>query len=131
MFGEEDDEVFSRVGMIHPGLAGARPPHAPGDQELEGRPLDLPVLLAIIPLNSVKHAHFMHNEVPGIVIPDSIFKRLEDAGERAAQEGVKIAQELIAAMRDEIQGAYIIPSNGRYDLTAEIVEATASVPTQA
>jgi len=100
-------------------------------QELEGRPLDLPVLLAIIPLNSVKHAHFMHNEVPGIVIPDSIFKRLEDAGERAAQEGVKIAQELIAAMRDEIQGAYIIPSNGRYDLTAEIVEATASVPTQA
>lgn len=100
-------------------------------QELEGRPLDLPVLLAIIPLNSVKHAHFMHNEVPGIVIPDSIFKRLEDAGDRAAEEGVKIAQELIAAMRDEVQGAYIIPSNGRYDLTAEIVVATVSLPIQA
>ena len=97
-------------------------------EEIEGRPLELPVLLSIIPLNSVKHARFLHNEVPGIVIPDEMFKRLEHAGDRAAAEGVKIAHELIAAMRDQVQGAYIIPSSGRYDLTAEIVAATVSQP---
>lgn len=100
-------------------------------EELEGRPLELPVLLSIIPLNSVKHARFLHNEVPGITIPDAMFKRLEDAGDRASEEGVKIAHELIAAMRDQVQGAYIIPSTGRYDLAAQIVAATVTQPTGA
>jgi homocysteine S-methyltransferase len=100
-------------------------------EEIEGRAFTLPVLMGVIPLQSVKQAKFLHNEVPGIIIPDAIFKRLEDAGERAAQEGVKIAQELITAMRDEIQGAYIIPSTGRYDLAAEIVAATVNAPARA
>jgi methionine synthase / methylenetetrahydrofolate reductase(NADPH) len=100
-------------------------------EELEGHPLELPVLVAVIPLNSLRHAQFMHNEVPGHIIPDAIFKRLEDAGERAPQEGVKIAQEIIAAIRGQVQGAYIIPSSGRYDLAAEVVAATVSAPSQA
>ncbi len=91
-------------------------------QELEGKPLDLPVLLGVIPLYSLKHAQFLHNEVPGITIPDSIFKRLEDAGDRAPQEGVKIAQELMAQMRGMVQGAYVIPAYGQYELAAEVVD---------
>lgn len=100
-------------------------------EELEGHPLELPVLVAVIPLNSLKHAQFMHNEVPGHIIPDVVFKRLEDAGDRAPQEGVKIAQEIIAAIRGQVQGAYIIPSSGRYDLAAEVIAATVSAPSQA
>jgi methionine synthase / methylenetetrahydrofolate reductase(NADPH) len=94
-------------------------------EEIEGKPLTLPVIMGVIPLYSVKHAQFLHNEVPGISIPDHIFKRLEEAGEDAPREGVRIAQELMAHMRDQVQGAYIIPSYGRYELAAEVVDAVA------
>ncbi|MAS36470.1 MAG: bifunctional homocysteine S-methyltransferase/methylenetetrahydrofolate reductase [Anaerolineaceae bacterium] len=95
-------------------------------EELEGKPFDLPVLLGVMPLYSVKHARFLHNEVPGIHIPDSIFKRLEDAGDHAAQEGVAIAGELLASMSGLVQGAYIIPAYGRYDLAAEVIDGIRS-----
>lgn len=90
-------------------------------EELEGKPFDLPVLVALMPLYGLKQARFLHNEVPGIIIPDTIFERIADAGDDAPQEGVKIAQELIDQMHDLVQGAYIIPSFGRYDLAAEVV----------
>jgi homocysteine S-methyltransferase len=91
-------------------------------EELEGKPFDLPVLLGVMPLYSVKHASFLHNEVPGVLIPDAIMKRLEDAGDQAAQEGIRIANELLAQMRGMVQGAYIIPAYGRYDLAAEVID---------
>jgi homocysteine S-methyltransferase len=91
-------------------------------EELEGKPLDLPVLLGVMPLYSVRHARFLHNEVPGVIIPDAIFKRLEDAGDQAAQEGIVIANELLTSMRGMVQGAYIIPAYGRYDLAAEVID---------
>lgn len=90
-------------------------------EELEGKPFDLPVLLAVMPLYSLKQARFLHNEVPGIIIPDTIFERIADAGDDARYEGVKIAQELIDQMQGMIQGAYIIPSFGKYELAAEVV----------
>lgn len=90
-------------------------------EELEGKPFDLPVLMAVMPLYSLKQARFLHNEVPGIIIPDAIFERIADAGDDAADEGVMIAQELIDQMSGLIQGAYIIPSFGRYELAAEVV----------
>jgi methionine synthase / methylenetetrahydrofolate reductase(NADPH) len=95
-------------------------------RELKGADFTLPVLMGVIPLFSVKHAQFLHNEVPGIIIPERIFARLEAAGEHAAQEGVKIAIELLEQMRDKVQGAYIIPYMGRYSLAAEVVDALAS-----
>lgn len=91
-------------------------------EELQGQPLELPVLLGVIPLYSLRHARFLHNEVPGIIIPDAIFKRLEDAGDQAAHEGVAIAGELLTRMRGLVQGAYIIPAFGRYNLAAEIID---------
>lgn len=92
-------------------------------RELAGEPFTLPVLMGVMPLYSIKHASFLHNEVPGIEIPDSLFKRLEDAGNNAAQEGVKIAAELLARMNGHVQGAYIIPAYGRYDLAAEVIDS--------
>lgn len=90
-------------------------------QALHGETLKLPVLLSIMPLFSLKQAQFLHNEVPGISIPEYLFKRMEEAGEEAAAEGVKIAQELVLAMRDKVQGFYVIPAFGRYDLAAEVL----------
>lgn len=92
-------------------------------EQRHGQVFRLPVLMGIIPLYSLKQAVFLHNEVPGINIPDHILKRLEDAGNNAPAEGVKIAQELLSAVKDQVQGAYIIPALGRYHLAAEVIDA--------
>ena len=47
--------------------------------------LDKPILAGILPLVSVRHANFLHNEVPGIFIPDETRKRIEEAGENGSQ----------------------------------------------
>ncbi|KAF0109091.1 MAG: homocysteine S-methyltransferase [Anaerolineaceae bacterium] len=91
--------------------------------EAAGAPLDKPALVGILPLVSVKHANFLHNEVPGIIIPEATRARMEKAGERGAAEGVKIAVELIHAIQEWGQGVYIMPQFHRYDLVAEIIEA--------
>ena len=89
--------------------------------ELEGKPLDLPVLMAVMPLHSLKQARFLHNEVPGIIIPAAIRERIAAAGDDAAQVGVMIAKELLEQMSGMIQGAYIIPSHGNCELAAEVI----------
>ena len=88
--------------------------------ELEGESLELPVFMAVMPLYSLKQAIFLHNEVPGIIIPAAIMERIAAAGD-AAQAGVTIAKELLDEMAGMIQGAYIIPSAGRYELAAEVI----------
>jgi methionine synthase / methylenetetrahydrofolate reductase(NADPH) len=88
-----------------------------------GTPLDKPVLVGILPLVSVKHASFLQNEVPGIVIPEATMQRINKAGEAASREGVKIAIELIQKIKTWGQGVYIMPQFHRYDLVAEIIEA--------
>ncbi len=92
-------------------------------EQVVGEPFTLPVLLGVIPLYSTRHARFLHNEVPGIHISDEIFKRIETAGDDAPQEGVRIAQELLFAVQDKVQGAYIIPPFGHYELAADIIDA--------
>jgi len=87
-------------------------------------PLDKPVLVGVLPLYGVKHARFLHNEVPGITISPEFFERLEAAGSDSPREGVRIALELIAQMRDWAGGIYLMPAFSRYDLAAEIVEQT-------
>jgi homocysteine S-methyltransferase len=96
--------------------------------EIVGEAFTLPVLLGVMPLFSQKHAAFLHNEVPGVLIPDHIMGRIEAAGDNAAQEGVKIACEVLAQVRGMVQGAYIIPAYGRYDLAAEVVDALVALP---
>lgn len=100
-------------------------------EELEGKPLTLPVLMGVMPLYSIRHAQYLHNEVPGIIIPDSIMKRIEDAGDDAPQEGVRIARELLLQLKGLIQGAYIIPAFGHYDLAADIIDVIRAAPVSA
>ncbi|MEX1246975.1 MAG: methylenetetrahydrofolate reductase, partial [Anaerolineales bacterium] len=85
--------------------------------------IEKPVLVGILPLYGTKHANFLHNEVPGISIPDNIRARLEAAGEDGPHEGVRIAIELIEQIRPWAQGIYLMPQFNRYDLVSEIIEA--------
>jgi homocysteine S-methyltransferase len=92
-------------------------------EALEGYALRMPVLIGVMPLYSLKHAQFLNNEVPGIHIPNTILERIAGAGDDASAEGVRIAQELLRDLRDLAQGAYIIPSYGRYALAAQVIDA--------
>ena len=84
---------------------------------------DKPVLVGILPLVSLRHANFLHNEVPGIFIPDETRKRVEEAGEDGSQAGVEIAVELIEQLKSWAGGVYIMPQFNKFDMIAEIVEA--------
>jgi len=84
---------------------------------------DRPVLVGVLPLVSVRHANFLHNEVPGISIPDETRRCIEDAGEDGVKAGVEIAVELVNQLKSWAQGVYIMPQFHKYDMVAEIIEA--------
>lgn len=83
--------------------------------------LEHPILVGILPLYGERHANFLHNEVPGISIPDAIRERIASA-EKGPKEGVRIAIELAEQLRPWAQGIYLMPQFNRYDLSAEIIE---------
>ena len=86
--------------------------------------LGLPVLVGVLPLVSYKNAEFLHNEVPGMQIPEEIRERMRKTagGEAARKEGVKIAREMLFAVRDRVQGAYLMPPLGRYELALNVLD---------
>lgn len=88
----------------------------------QARDQDLKVIVGLLPLVTDRHAAFLHNEVPGIIIPDEIIRRMKQAGENSAKEGIRIAVELIEEMRNEVQGVYLMPAFNRFDYVSEIIE---------
>ena len=84
--------------------------------------LPVPVLAGILPLQSSKHAEFLHNEVPGITLSDEARERMRRAGADGRREGVKMAQDLLERLRPLVQGVYLMPSFGRYEVAAEVLE---------
>ncbi len=75
----------------------------------------VPILVGIMPLHSSKHAEYLHNEVPGITIPDKIRKAMAKAGDQGAKIGLELAEALLEQVRDICQGTYLVPSFGRYE----------------
>ena len=84
-------------------------------------PLPIPFLLGVLPLQSSRHAEFMHNEVPGIVVPQELRDRMRRAGENGIAEGLQQARELLEQTKDLVEGVYLMPSFGRYEVVAELV----------
>lgn len=87
-----------------------------------GRP-PLPILMGLMPLYGLRHARFLHHEVPGITIPEPLLARMEaaEALGRPRQEGIAIAQEILLAARPLVQGVYVMPPFRRYDIAAEVI----------
>lgn len=85
--------------------------------------LDAPIYIGLMPLLNSKNAEFLHNEVPGIKIADSIRDRmvaLHDQPLLATREGIDITKSLIDAALDLFNGIYLITPFLRYELTAEL-----------
>jgi methionine synthase / methylenetetrahydrofolate reductase (NADH) len=86
----------------------------------------IPVWIGLIPLRSLKQTLFFANEVPGIVVPEAIQRRMREAHTRGPDfekaEGLAVARELAAAIAGLARGLHIMPM-GRYPVVGEILEA--------
>jgi methionine synthase / methylenetetrahydrofolate reductase (NADH) len=89
-------------------------------KKLGGKP-PIPVLAGVWPLNSYKQALRLNNEVPGIVIPDTLVKSMEAAGPAARDRGFAVAREMLVWARSELAGAYLIPPFKRYEEILEVL----------
>jgi methionine synthase / methylenetetrahydrofolate reductase(NADPH) len=68
----------------------------------------IPILVGIFPVWSHSLALRLHNEVPGIIVPDSVQEALREAGPDGPRVGMEIAQELIEASRGRAAGVYLV-----------------------
>ena len=86
---------------------------------------NVPVLVGIMPLVSQRNAEFLHNEVPGIQLPESVRDRMKGkSGEEGVAEGVAIAEELVEAGRGAgVGGYYLIPPFGKVELAVKLMAA--------
>ena len=84
--------------------------------------LGIPVLPGILPLVSERNCEYLHNEVPGIVIPDEVRRRMKGKDKEAGvREGLAIAREFISEIYDRAGGFYLIPPFGKFDIAVELV----------
>ncbi len=91
-------------------------------------PVEVPVLLGIMPLVSYRNAEFVHNELAGVVVPAAVRSRMQRAGEAGTAEGIEIALEHIEETRalPFVSGIYIMPAFGRYEIAAEVARRLAT-----
>jgi methionine synthase I (cobalamin-dependent)/5,10-methylenetetrahydrofolate reductase len=83
--------------------------------------LRIPLMLGILPLRGFKHADFLHNEVPGIQIPDHVRERLRNARSESGQIGVAMAMELLKEAKPMIAGAYMMPPFQKYQMIDDLL----------
>jgi methionine synthase / methylenetetrahydrofolate reductase(NADPH) len=81
----------------------------------------IPFLVGIWPLTSYQLAFRLHNEVPGITIPEAVQQRLADAGPDARRLGFELALELLEGARSRAAGVYVIPPFKEPDAALELL----------
>ena len=87
---------------------------------------DVPFMVGIMPLVSARNADFLHNEVPGMQIPDAVRQAIHQAPTREAQRefGIELAHQTLSALRNHprIRGAYIYPPFGSYKAILRVID---------
>lgn len=94
--------------------------------EIEKRELRIPIVAGIWPLVSARNAEFLANEVPGVTVPDDILARMQRASaagkEHALAEGIAIAREMFAHVRDAVQGLQVSAPFGKVPFALRVFE---------
>ena len=83
----------------------------------------IPILAGILPLDSLRHAEFMANEVPGRAACRTRCSSgcgEADAAGRAADEGIAIAREVVAGIRPLVQGIQIATAAGAIEAALDV-----------
>jgi len=92
----------------------------------------IPIVAGIWPLVSLRNAEFLANEVPGVSVPDAVLERMRKAStrgkEQALAEGVRISQEMLAAVADRVQGVQVAAPMGKVSVALEVLEAARIEP---
>jgi len=86
------------------------------------------ILAGVIPMKSVGMARYMKSSVPGIIVPDEMMKRMEQA-KSAKEEGVKLTLEIVQQIKEipGIHGIHIM-AVGWEDIVGEVVEKCGLMP---
>lgn len=86
--------------------------------------LGVPVIAGIWPLASYRNALFMRNEVPGVVVPDSVMERMASQESREGQlaMGIEIARESVGRVRDRVAGIQVSAPMGKVDIALAVIE---------
>lgn len=84
----------------------------------------IPIVAGVWPLVSYRNASFMKNEVPGVVIPDSVMERMAAATSRDDQlkVGIDIARESVARIRDRVAGIQVSAPLGKVAIALAVLE---------
>jgi 5,10-methylenetetrahydrofolate reductase/methionine synthase I (cobalamin-dependent) len=96
--------------------------------------LDIKFVLGLIPLRTIRHAEFLHYEVPGMIVPAWVRERLAATAttDEATAIGVELAVDMLAAVHDRVHGVYLMPPFKKYNIAVDIMaayrERTASAP---
>ena len=91
----------------------------------------IPVIAGIWPLTSLRNAEFMRNDLR-VSMPEAIMQRMAKAEtpDAARKEGIKIAQEMLEAVRPYVQGVQVSAPFGRYNAAAEVIASVLPQATQ-
>ena len=83
----------------------------------------IPLIAGIWPLASLRNAEFMKNEVPGVVVPDSVMKRMSEAETKEDQRacGIEIARESIERIRGTVAGVQVSAPFGNVEIAAGVI----------
>jgi methionine synthase / methylenetetrahydrofolate reductase(NADPH) len=98
--------------------------------EMHRRTQHLPVAIftGVWPLLGARQAEFLHHEVPGIIVPDSVRAELTALDEQGARaRGVRLAEEIIAAALEHFPGVYLITPFLHYEMTTELAKFARSL----
>lgn len=87
--------------------------------------LDIAFILGIIPLRTIRHAEFLHYEVPGMIVPAWVRERLAAAAstDEATAIGVELAVDMMAAVHSRVHGVYLMPPFKKYNIAVDIMTA--------
>lgn len=85
-------------------------------------PIPVPLLLGVMPLVSFRQALYLHNEVPGIVIPEHALARMQGLTD-GIDVGVEMMVELLEAVHASISGVYLVPSYNKVEALLPLIHA--------
>ncbi len=103
-----------------------QPIYDPNDLErmLERMPdLSIPLCVGILPLRNARHTEFIHNEIPGMSVPEPIRRRMHEAGDHGMEEGVAVAIDILRRAQPLCRGAYLMPPFNKFEMAGEILDA--------
>lgn len=87
---------------------------------------DIPIIMGIWPLISLRNAEFLKNEVPGVMVPEWCLREMEKAGddkEEALKRGLEIAMKTMDSAKNLVAGFQVSAPFNRVAVALEAIHA--------